>query len=84
MYMDYIKLFAKKKCAMLLMKNGKQHLTDGMEPPNKGKIRTLGEKLTYKYFDIFEADTIKQVELKEKNLERISQANQKATRDKTV
>ena len=30
------------------------------------KIRTLGEKETYKYLDILKADTIKQVELKEK------------------
>ena len=31
-------------------------------------IRTLGEKETYKYLGILEADTIKQVEMKEKNL----------------
>ena len=33
---------------------------------------------------ILEADTIKQVEMKKKNSERISQENQKATRDKTI
>ena len=37
-----------------------------MELPNQDKIRTLGEKKTYKYFGILEADTIKQVEVKEK------------------
>ena len=49
------------------MKSAKRHLTDGMELPNKDKIRTLEEKLTYKYLGILEADTIKQVEMKEKN-----------------
>ena len=58
--------FGVEKCAMLIMKSGKQHLTDGMEQPNQDKIRTLGEKETYKYLAILEADTIKQVERKEK------------------
>ena len=38
-----------------------------MEIPNHDKIRTLGEKEMYKYLDILEADTIKQVEMKKKN-----------------
>ena len=58
--------FGIEKCAMLVMKSGKRHLMDGMELPNQDKIRTLGEKETYKYLDIWEADTIKQVEMKEK------------------
>ena len=40
-------------------------MTDGIELPNHDKIRTLGENKTYKYFGILEADTIKQVEMKE-------------------
>ena len=48
------------------MKSGKRHLTDGMELPNQDKIRTLGEKETFKYLGILEADTIKQVKMKEK------------------
>ena len=48
------------------MKSGKRHLTDGMKLPNQDKIRTLGEKKTYKYLGILEADTIKQVEMKGK------------------
>ena len=48
------------------MKSGKRYVTDGMELPNQDKIRTLGEKETYKYLGILEADTIKQVEIKEK------------------
>ena len=51
---------------MLVMKSGKRHLTDGMELPKQDKIRTLGEKETYKYLGILEADTIKQVEMKDK------------------
>ena len=58
--------FGIEKCAMLIMKSGKRHLNDGMEPPNQEKIRTLGENETYKYLGIFEDDTIKQVEMKEK------------------
>ena len=48
------------------MKNGKRHLTDGMEVLNRDKIRTLGRKETFKYLGILEADIIKEVEMKEK------------------
>ena len=55
-----------KKCVMLVMKSGKQHLTNGLELPNQDEIRTLGERETYKYLVILEVDTIKQVEKKGK------------------
>ena len=58
--------FGKEKCTMLEMKSGKCHLTDRMELQNQDKIRTFEEKETYKYLDILEADTIKQMERKEK------------------
>ena len=58
--------FGIEKCAMLVMKSGKRHRTDGMEQPNQDKIRTLAENETYKYLGIFEADSIKQVEMKDK------------------
>ena len=58
--------FGIEKCARLVMKSGKRHLTDGMELPNQDKIRTLGEKETYKYLGILKTDIIKQVEMKEK------------------
>ena len=58
--------FGIEKCVLLVIKSGKRHLTDGMEIPNQDKIRTLGEKETYKYLGILEADTIKQVEIKDK------------------
>ena len=55
-------------CALLIMKSGKRHLTDGIELSNHDKIRTLAENVTYKYLGILEADTIKQVEMKNKIL----------------
>ena len=58
--------FGIEKCAILVMKSGKRHITDGMGQPNQDKIRTLGENETYKYLGILEADTIKQVEVKDK------------------
>ena len=36
-------------------------MTEGIEQPNQGKIKTLLEKETYKYLGILEADSIKQV-----------------------
>ena len=56
--------FGIEKCAMLVMKSGKRHMTGGMELPNQEKIRTLGENETYKYLGILEADTTKKVEMK--------------------
>ena len=58
--------FGIEKCAMLVMKSDKRHMTGGMELPNHDKIRTLGENETYKYLGILEADTIKQVQMKDK------------------
>ncbi len=55
-----------EKCAMLVMKISKRHMTDGIELPNQNKIRTFAENETYKYLDILDADTIKQVEIKDK------------------
>ena len=41
-------------------------MTKQIELPNQERIRMLGEKETYKYLRILEANTIKQVEMKEK------------------
>ena len=57
--------FGIEKCAMLVMKSGKQHRTDGMKLPNHDRIRTLEEKESYKYWGILEPDTIKQVQMKD-------------------
>ena len=75
--------FGWEKCAMLVMKSEKRGMTEGIKVPNQEKLRTLEEKKTYKYLGILEADTIKQVEIKEKKLKRISPENQKTTRDQT-
>ena len=45
--------------------------TEGIEIPNQERIRTLGEKETYKYLGILEMDTIKQEEMKEKHKKSI-------------
>ena len=58
--------FGIEKCAMLVMKSGKRHMTDGMELPNHDEIRTFGENETYKYLGILEADSTKQAEMKDK------------------
>ena len=66
-YSQDIKMeFSIEKCAMLVMKSGKRHITDGMELPNQDKVRTLAENETYKYLGILEADTFKQVKMKDK------------------
>ena len=52
--------FGIEKYAQLVIKSGKRYLRDGMELPNQDKSRTPGEKETYKYLGILEADTIKQ------------------------
>ena len=58
--------FGIEKCAMLVMKSSKRHRTDGIELPNQNKIRTLGENDAYKYLGMLEADTTKQVQMKDK------------------
>ena len=47
------------------MEYKKRQMTEGAELPNQRKIRTLGEKETYKYLWILKADIIKQAEMKE-------------------
>ena len=51
---------------MLVKKSSRRHVNDGMELPNQDKIRMLGENENYEYLGILEADTIKQVEMKDK------------------
>ena len=58
--------FGIEKCAMLVMKSGQQYMTDWMELPNQNKIRTFGENETNKNLGILEAETLKQVEMKDK------------------
>ena len=51
--------FGIEKCAVLVRKSGKRHLTDRMELLSQDKIRTLGERKTDKYLDILNAETTK-------------------------
>ena len=57
--------FGIEKCAMLIRKSGKRQMTERIELQNQEKIRTPGEKKTYKYLGILKADIIKHVEMKE-------------------
>ena len=54
--------FGIEKCAMLIIKSGKQQMTEGMELLNQEKIRTPGEEKSYEYLRILEANIIKQVD----------------------
>ena len=66
--------FGIEKCAMLVLKSGKRHLTDGMELSNQDKIRTPRENEINKYLGFLEVDTIKQMKMKKKK-ENTSQEN---------
>ena len=50
--------------------------------PNQEKIRTLGEKETYTYIGILQVDTIKQEEMKEKNLKEYLRTTRKLLKTK--
>ena len=63
--------FGREKCALLVMKSGKRHLTDEIELLNQDKIRTLAENETYNQLGILEVDTIKQMEMKDKILQKL-------------
>ena len=68
--------------------NKKQKIDKWLKEYNyqiKKKIRTLGERETYKYLGILDADTIKQSKMKQrKNVFKIPQENQKTTRNQTT
>ena len=56
-YSEYIGMeFGVEKGAMLIMKSRKRQMTEGIELLNQEKIRTLGEKETYKYLKILKAE----------------------------
>ena len=76
--------FGIEKCAMLVMKSGKRHILEEVELPNQVVIKTLGEKETYKYLGISEADTIKQVEMKQKLKKSISEEPENYSRQNSI
>ena len=55
-----------EKWAMPITKNRKLQMTEEIELSTQEKIRTLGEKETYKYLGILEEDTVKLAKMKEK------------------
>ena len=55
-----------------------------MELSKQEKIRMLGEKETYKYSGVLNADNITQVKMKEFFLKKVSKKNQKATRSQNI
>ena len=57
--------FVIEKCALLIMKIGKWPMTEEIKLPNQEKSESA-EKKNYMYLVILTADTIKQVEMKEK------------------
>ena len=59
-------------------------MTEERELLNQEKIRTLGEKETYKYLGILEAGTIKQVKNKEENVKRVLQEKEKTTQNQSI
>ncbi len=56
----YTKEKGNEKLAMQVLKSDKRYVLERVELTNQIVIRTLGEKETYKYLEILEADTIKQ------------------------
>ena len=57
--------FGIEKCAILTMKSGKFESVEGIEVSNQECIRTFGEKESYKYLGMMEADNLKKAEIKE-------------------
>ena len=64
------------------MKSGERHMADEMELPNHERIRTLDENETYKYLGILEADTIKQVQMKDTILKEYLRRTRKLLKTK--
>ncbi len=59
--------FSIENCTTQLTRSGKLHITEEIEKLNQEKIRMLGEKETYKFLEILEADTLKLAKIIEKN-----------------
>ena len=56
--------FGTEKYAMLILKSGEKKTVERIALLNQESIKTFGEKESYKYSGIFEADTIKQIDMK--------------------
>ena len=71
--------FGSEKCTMLITKSWKIQTTEVTEIPNQESKRTLGKIENYNYMRILEADTIKQMEMKDKK--RLPQKNQETSQN---
>ena len=58
--------FSIGKCAMLITRSGKIHMTERINYQIKENVERAEKKETYKYLGILEAHNIKQAETKEK------------------
>ena len=79
-YQDIGMEFGREKCAMLVMKSGKRHLTDGIELPNQDKISTFEIRKPTNTWASWSLTPSNKWKWKKK----IQKENQKATRDKIV
>ena len=57
--------FGVKKCAVLIMKRGRQIKSDGVKIPGSNDIRSLQESDGYKYLGVLQNDEVKEKEMKE-------------------
>ena len=59
-------------------------MMEGIELPNKEKIRILKEKETYKYLGRLDVDTIKQIEMEEKYFKGVSQEDEETAENQNI
>ena len=66
-YSQYIGMeFGIEKYTMLIMRSGKQQMTERIKLPYEGKIRRSRVKENYMYLEILEAYTINETEIQTK------------------
>ena len=56
--------FGINKCAVLILKRGKQTFSEGISLPGTGQMKSIGEDEYYKYLGVLEADKINCEEMK--------------------
>ena len=76
--------FGIEQCAMLVMKSGKRHMTEGVELLNQVVIRTLRKKRNLQILGDIGSWYYQTSGNERKKLKRVSQKKQKITRDKTL
>ena len=59
-------------------------MMEGIELPNKEKIRIYREKETYKYLAMLDVDTNKQVEMEEKYFKGVSQEDEETVENQNI